>query len=154
LPAGFTPSGSLRDAQAARASSLRSTRIERAPAALGKEPMASAAFADDRKPSSNTADAIPKRRTRQDAAVALLLLIRDQEPSKFERAALRWHARFCREAKAIAPGEALAVLALLEMLGGKRGKPAARALSELLYRRGTEPSCEVLVRWANEGGPN
>jgi hypothetical protein len=58
------------------------------------------------------------------------------------------HARFCREAKDVAPGEALAVLALLGLLGGMRGKPAARALSELLYRRGTEPAAEALMRWS------
>lgn len=58
--------------------------------------------------------------------MALELLIRDQEPAKFERAALRWHARHCREVKAIETGEALAVLALLGMLAGKREK-AGRA---------------------------
>jgi hypothetical protein len=87
-------------------------------------------------------------------ALALLLLIAEHEPAKFERAALRWHARFCREAKDIPPGEALAVLALLGLLCGTRAKPAARALSEVRYRRGTEPSCEVLVRWASQGGPS
>jgi hypothetical protein len=42
----------------------------------------------------------------------------------------------------------MAVLALLEMLGGTRGKPAARALAELVYRRGTEPASEALMRWS------
>jgi hypothetical protein len=82
-------------------------------------------------------------------ALELLLLIRDQEPAKFERAALRWHARLCADVKTMPLGEALTVLALLEQLRGKRADAAARSLSELLYRRGLEPACEVLMRQAN-----
>jgi hypothetical protein len=81
-------------------------------------------------------------------ALELLLLIRDQEAAKFERAALRWHARYCHEVRVLDGNEALAVLALLGMLAGKRAKAAARALAELLYRRGTKRTCEVLMRWA------
>jgi hypothetical protein len=46
-------------------------------------------------------------------AVELLLLILDAEPSRFERAALRWHGRYCREVTDVDLAEAQAVLACL-----------------------------------------
>jgi hypothetical protein len=82
-------------------------------------------------------------------ALELVLLTRDQEPAKYERAALRWHTRLCAEGRPMPLGEALAVVAL-EQLQGIRADGAARALSELLYRRGLAPACEVLMRWHKE----
>jgi hypothetical protein len=63
-------------------------------------------------------------------ALELVLLVRDAEPARYERLALRWHARFCAEAKIIGLAEASAMLGLLAALDGERGPVAARALAE------------------------
>ncbi len=83
-------------------------------------------------------------------ALELLLLLRDSDPSRFERAALRWHGRFCSEVSDVTLAEAQAVLALLTALRGPRASVAARALAELLDRRSLLQAAEVLIRWANE----
>jgi hypothetical protein len=82
-------------------------------------------------------------------ALELWLLLRDEAPEKFPRAALRGHGRFCREVD-VSLEEAQAVLAALGLLAGERKRNAAFALAELLSRRGLERACEVLVAWARE----
>jgi hypothetical protein len=82
-------------------------------------------------------------------ALELCLLKRDKEPARYTQAALRWHARYCREAK-VTFEEAQAVLAALTLLAGERKRNAAFALAELLSRRGLERPCETLVTWAQE----
>jgi hypothetical protein len=82
-------------------------------------------------------------------ALELCLLLRDKAPEKFPRAALRWHARLCREVD-VSLEEAQAVLAALVLLAGDRKRNAAYALAELLSRRGLERPCETLVAWARE----
>ena len=81
-------------------------------------------------------------------ALELVLLIAEKEPVRFERAALRWHGRYCREIRDVDPHEAEAVLALLFMLRGRRRDTAAQSLADLIYRRGLERACEALVRSA------
>jgi hypothetical protein len=82
-------------------------------------------------------------------ALELTLLLADREPPKYERAALRWHARFVREEAGVDVAESQAVLALLGAIPAHR--TAAGALAELLSRRrGLERACEVLVAWARE----
>ena len=76
-------------------------------------------------------------------ALELTLLILAKEPTRF-RAALRWHARYCGDNN-VSIEEATAVLGLLAMLEGRRGKPAAQALSGLLDSRTLLPAAEVLV---------
>jgi hypothetical protein len=83
-------------------------------------------------------------------ALELVLLLVD-EPGKFRRAALRWHARYCAEISDVGFEEAHAVLACLAGLAGRRPKPAASALAELVHRRGLERASEVLLRWAAPG---
>jgi hypothetical protein len=82
-------------------------------------------------------------------ALELCLLLRDEAPEKFPRAALRWHARLCREVD-VSLEEAQAALAALILLAGERKTNAAFALAELLSRRGLERPCETLVAWARE----
>jgi hypothetical protein len=82
-------------------------------------------------------------------ALEVVLLPLDSEPSRFERAALRWHGRYCRETKA-GLDEAQAVLAALGALRGSRREAAAAALSDLIYQRGLERACEAVNRWAIE----
>ena len=81
-------------------------------------------------------------------ALELLLLIHDSEPSRFERAALRWHGRYCREVTDVDLVEAQAVLACLTSLRGRRPEPAAHALADLVHRRDLARASEVLNRWA------
>jgi hypothetical protein len=78
----------------------------------------------------------------------LVLLLHAKAPDRFGRAALRWHGRYCREVADIDLEEGQAVLAALAALRSKRKGSAARALAELLDRRGFERAGEVLVRWS------
>jgi hypothetical protein len=79
-------------------------------------------------------------------ALELVLLVVD-EPRRFRRAALRWHARYCAEVEDVGFEEAHAVLACLAGLAGRRPKPAASALAELVHRRGLERASEALIGW-------
>jgi hypothetical protein len=82
-----------------------------------------------------------------DALELVLLLVDD--PQRFRRAALRWHARYCAEVPDIGFEEAHAVLACLAGLAGRRPRAAAAALAELVRRRGLEGASETLIRWAS-----
>jgi hypothetical protein len=82
-----------------------------------------------------------------DALELVLLLVDD--PGRFRRAALRWHARYCGEVPDVGFEEAHAVLACLAGLAGRRPKAAAGALSELVHRRGLEQASKTLIRWAS-----
>jgi hypothetical protein len=84
-------------------------------------------------------------------ALELCLLVVEKEPERFQRAALRWHGRYCREYRDVDLDEGQAVLATLGALAGRRRCNAALALAELLSRRGLERACEVLVSWARRG---
>jgi hypothetical protein len=90
-------------------------------------------------------------------ALELLLLLLESEPSRFERAALRWHGRYCRELTDVDLAEAQAVLACLAGLRGGRPEPAAHALAGLVHRRDLARASEVLNRWgatrASRSGP-
>jgi hypothetical protein len=81
-----------------------------------------------------------------DALELVLLLVDD--PGKFRRAALRWHARYCAEAPDVGFEEAQAVLACLAGLAGRQPKAAAEALAALVHRRGSRQAGEALLRWA------
>lgn len=81
-------------------------------------------------------------------ALELVLLVCDRAPEKYERAALRWCMRYCRETPNTTLAEGQAVLAVLAILPVRRER-AAHALSDLLYRRGLERACEALNAWAN-----
>jgi hypothetical protein len=81
-----------------------------------------------------------------DALELVLLLVDD--PGRFRRTALRWHARYCAEVDDVGFEEAHAVLACLAGIGGGRPKLSAPALAELVRRRGLERASEVLIRWA------
>jgi hypothetical protein len=61
-------------------------------------------------------------------ALELVLLLAD-DPRRFRRAALRWHARYCAEVTDVGFEEAQAVLACLAGLRGHRPEPAAHTLA-------------------------
>jgi hypothetical protein len=82
-------------------------------------------------------------------ALELTLLLADGEDARYERAALRWHARFVYETKSIDIRESVAVLGLLTAIPENR--LAAAALAELLSRRRSLERCaEALVAWAGK----
>jgi hypothetical protein len=70
-------------------------------------------------------------------ALELTLLLAEEEDARYERAALRWHARFVYETKPVDIRDSLVVLALLAAIPSNRLAAAAHA--ELLSRR---RSCE------------
>ena len=81
-------------------------------------------------------------------ALELCLLLCEREPARYERAALRWHGRYCREVQGVSLDEAQAVLALLAALRGSRRPAVAVSLAELFDRRQLHQASEVLIRWA------
>jgi hypothetical protein len=83
-----------------------------------------------------------------DALELLLLLADDQDRERFERAVIRWHARYCQQARDVTPTEGQAVLALLAMLSGPRRPQASCALAQLCDRSGMLPIAEILLRQA------
>jgi hypothetical protein len=80
-----------------------------------------------------------------DALELVLLLVDD--PKRFRRAALRWHARYCSDLPDVGFEEAHCVLACLAGLAGRRPKAAASALAELVRLQGLESASEALMRW-------
>jgi hypothetical protein len=82
-------------------------------------------------------------------ALELCLLLLDREPAKYERAALRWHSRYCREIAGVDFTEAQAVLAVLAALPGPRKRAAAHSLAELVNHGGFERGAEALIKWAS-----
>jgi hypothetical protein len=80
-------------------------------------------------------------------ALELTLLLAEEDPEKYDRAAARWNARFLQEVPHVDLRESLAVLALLLAIPANR--LAASALADLLSRRRScERIAEALVRWS------
>jgi sulfite reductase beta subunit-like hemoprotein len=78
---------------------------------------------------------------------ALELVLRVvEDPRRFRRAALRWHARYCAEVQDVGFEEAQAVVACLAGLAGRQPKAAAEALAALVHRRGSKQAGEALLR--------
>lgn len=81
-----------------------------------------------------------------DALELVLLLVDD--PRRFRRAALRWHARYCSEVPDVGFEEALVVLSCMAGLGGRKPKAAAESLAALIHHRGFRQAGEALLHWA------
>ena len=79
-------------------------------------------------------------------ALALCLLVRDREPTRFSRFALRWHARFCAETLGVGLEDGRLVLDLLAAVGGAEPKRAVGALRQLLASY-DQTLAEPLRRW-------
>ena len=82
-------------------------------------------------------------------SLRLCLLLRDTE--LFERAALRWLGRYCREVVAVELDEAQAVLACLAALRGPRPEIAARTLCALLDPMQVKAARAELTAWSGAG---
>jgi hypothetical protein len=80
-------------------------------------------------------------------ALLLTLLLQQKGGLRFERALLRYHARFVEARPGLSVDESLVVLALLGELRGWRAPAAARALAQLLSQ---DEGSGVLLRWATE----
>jgi hypothetical protein len=80
-----------------------------------------------------------------------LTLLLDGDRRRFDRASVRWTARYATDYD-VDLVEAHAVLALFATLRGGRRAAAARALAEILDRRGLERCAETLIRWGAETG--
>jgi hypothetical protein len=79
-------------------------------------------------------------------ALSLLLLALDQQPWRFERAAPRWHARLCADAR-LTLSEAQLALAALEALGGQGAVGGGQALVAICNVHGLDDVVGVLDAW-------
>jgi hypothetical protein len=79
-------------------------------------------------------------------ALALLLLALDQQPWRFEKAAPRWHARLCAEARLTLAESQLAVAAL-DALAGPGAVAGGQALVALCDSHGLDDAVSVLHAW-------
>jgi hypothetical protein len=76
----------------------------------------------------------------------LLLLARDLESARFDRAVPRWHARLCSEQR-LSSGEAQLALAALNALPGPGVEPAVQSLAALCEAHGLGQEVRVLETW-------
>ena len=65
---------------------------------------------------------------------------------RFERAVVRWHARFCLEVPEVGAGEAQLALAALRSLSGPDAEAGAAALVAVGERHGLRAGTEALRR--------
>jgi hypothetical protein len=105
---------------------------------------------DNRSASLALASAAELRSVSLTDALELCLLLCERDPRRYERAALRWHGRYCREVDGVSLDEGQAVLALLAALRGSRRLAVAVSLAELFDRRQLHQASEVLIRWASD----
>ena len=81
-------------------------------------------------------------------ALALCLVVAG-DPSKYARAAARWHARYCTELAGVTMAESQLVLAALQALPHGLGTGAATdALARLADERGLGEIVQVLEEWS------
>jgi hypothetical protein len=79
-------------------------------------------------------------------ALAVTLVLLPSDARRFDRAAVRWHARWCLDARP-SPDESQLALAALRALRGPARQAAADALVELLDSRGPREGARLLERW-------
>jgi hypothetical protein len=84
-------------------------------------------------------------------ALSLLLLALDQQPWRFEKAAPRWHARLCAEARLTLP-EAQLALAALQALAGPGAVGRGQALIAICDGHGLDDAVSVLDAWLDGHG--
>jgi hypothetical protein len=106
---------------------------------------------DRRQPTAALSAAAELRHVALTDALELLLLLRDSHPDRYPRAALRWHARYCREIPGVTLTEAAAILTLLAALADGPGHPPARALAGLFDARELDQPARILSRWVEAG---
>ncbi len=86
-------------------------------------------------------------------ALHACLALLDEEPSRYERAALAWHARLVRFAPELGFTDARAGLDALAALPTPAAQRAAVRLARLCARAGLDEVVAVLERWRHEHSP-
>jgi hypothetical protein len=84
-------------------------------------------------------------------ALSRCLLVRERDPARFPRFALRWHARFCAETHGVGLEDGRLILDLLTAVGGPEPAGPGRALRELLASY-DQALAEPLRRWQVPSG--
>lgn len=80
-------------------------------------------------------------------ALALCLLVLDEEPQRYPRAAVRWLARFCDEAPSVVLDEAVLVATLLAALRGESAALTGHSLRELFAEAGRAELAGAVRSW-------
>jgi hypothetical protein len=83
-------------------------------------------------------------------ALELLLLYRDSDRRRFERAAVRWHGRLCLEVSGLVPADAGLALAALRGLGDGEPLPAGKSLAALLSAYGLGRESDLVKSWLTQ----
>jgi hypothetical protein len=83
-------------------------------------------------------------------ALALSLLVRDREPHRYDRVAVRWLARFCDEEAGVQLDEATLIAAHLAAFRAPAPLAAARSFAELLDAHGRRQLAQAVRRWEIE----
>jgi hypothetical protein len=80
-------------------------------------------------------------------ALSLCLLLRDREPARYPRAAVRWLGRYCCEQTDVALDEATVVAAHLAAFTADDPRPTAQSLTTLLDAHGRRDIATAVRRW-------
>lgn len=100
-----------------------------------------------RRPTIATAAAHELENVGLDDALRLVLLYLEAEDPRFERAALRWHARLCAETERLGLAGAGVSAQALIALGGREVRRGVEALSQLLEGAGLDRAVKALDEW-------
>jgi len=103
-----------------------------------------------RNPLLVTAAALELGRLSLADALAVCLVFRDHDRERYERAVVRWLARFCQETPGVAVRDAQLALAALAALTGPARHGAARALAELAEAYGHNDVAQTLDDWLHD----
>ena len=103
-----------------------------------------------RNPLLVTAAALELGRLSLADALAVCLVFRAPDRERYERAAVRWLARFCQEPPGVAVRDAQLALAALAALTGPARHGAARALAELTEAYGHDDVAQILHEWLHD----
>ena len=80
-------------------------------------------------------------------ALALCLLLVRSDPARYERAALRWHARLCREVPGLSIDEAALGLSALRALPGPAAEAAGHTIGLICERHRIADAARWIDEW-------
>ncbi len=89
-----------------------------------------------------------------DDALALCLLLAEKDQDRFERAAVRWHARLSREVSGLSLDESALALSALRALPGRGGAAAGQSLAAICEIHGLERAVLRLEDWVQRRDGN
>ena len=81
-------------------------------------------------------------------AMAVCLVYAQHDSDRFDRAIVRWHARFCLEARGMEPGAAQLALSAALALRRPEAPAAARVLAEICAQHRLGRVTDLLRGWA------